>query len=275
MESVFNGTFSQVEETVSESFAKNSIDTIKQFNLLKGLLFTGFCIGLGSYALYGVSIYISNIMNQATIPLDESNEFITIFDNIWYMHIQSILILAVVIGAFVYRKKDNIKGFFVYNTFLTMFLLLFMIFFFKVTQLLVYSSSLRLIYTGLFIISYIYIFIRSYQNTKKMVHGTKKKRSALVEWFSRNRKNITSLLIGVGGLYYLSKVIFTEANDLETRIIGSLIDFLPLAVCLVSFSFLYFNSVAIRSYYLYKYSEEFRKKFGFDKKDWYGEKYQG
>ncbi|NBJ70448.1 hypothetical protein [Clostridium sp. 1xD42-85] len=111
MKSILTGSFSQVEDTVSESFAKNSINTIKQFNLLKGLLFTGFCVGLGSYALYGVSIYISNIMNQATIPLDESNEFITLFDNIWHMHIQSILILAVVIGAFVYRKKITLKVF--------------------------------------------------------------------------------------------------------------------------------------------------------------------
>ncbi|SHG92178.1 hypothetical protein [Virgibacillus chiguensis] len=275
MKSVFNGSFSQVEETVSESFAKNSINTIKGFNLLKAFIFMIFCIGLASYALYGASIYISNIMNQATIPLDQNNEFITIFDNIWYMHIQSILILTVVIGTLVYRKKDNIKSFFVYNTFLTIFLLLFMIFFFKVMQLLVYSSSLRLIYTGLFMISYLYIFVKSYQKAKKMVYGTKKKRSSLIEWFSRNRKNITSFLIGVGGLYYLSKVIFMEANDLETRIIGSLIDFLPLIVCFASFSFLYFNSVAIRSYYLYKYSEQFRQKFGVDKKDWYGEKYQG
>ncbi|AUJ26904.1 hypothetical protein [Virgibacillus dokdonensis] len=111
MKSVFNGSFSQVEETVSESFAKNSINTIKGFNLLKAFIFMVFCIGLASYALYGASIYISNIMNQATIPLDQNNEFITIFDNIWYMHIQSILILTVVIGTLVYRKKDNIKSF--------------------------------------------------------------------------------------------------------------------------------------------------------------------
>lgn len=275
MKSIFSGSFSQVEETISESFAKNSIDTIKQFKTVKAVVFIVFCIGLASYALYGVSIYIGNNMDSLTIPLDVDNEFIPIFSTVWYMHIQALLILIVVISAFVYREKDNVKGFFVYNTFLTIFLFLFMIFFFKVTQLLVNSFPLRLIYTVLFVGSYIYIFLRSYHNAKEMVYGIKKKRSAFVEWFSRNRKPVTSVLIGFGILYYLKKVIFPEAGDLETRLIGSLIEFAPLGVCLVSFTFLYFNSVAIRSYYLYKYSEEFREKFGIDKKDWYGEKYKG
>lgn len=82
-------------------------------------------------------------------------------------------------------------------------------------------------------------------------------------------------MITIGGVYYLSKVIFPEAGDLETRLIGSLAEFLPLFSIFGSLIFLYLNNVAIRNYYLLIYSEEFRKKFGIAEADWYGEKYKG
>ncbi|SHG92253.1 hypothetical protein [Virgibacillus chiguensis] len=274
-QNIFKGLFSQVEVAVSESFAKNSINTIKEFNLLKAFAFMVFCVGLGSYALYGVSIYLGNNMDKTTIPLDVNNEFIPVFSSIWYMHIQALLISIVVIIALVYKEKNNVKAFFFYNLFFTLSLLLFMIFVFKVSQLFVNEFWLRMLYTVLFISSIVYIFLRSYYNAKKMVYGTKKKRSAIVEWFSRNRKSVMSTLFGVWGIYYLAKVIFPETGDIQTRLYGSLAEFAPLILCLVLFTFLYLNSVVIRSYYLYKYSEQFRQKFGVDKKEWYGEKYQG
>ncbi|RFA35466.1 hypothetical protein CAI16_08200 [Virgibacillus dokdonensis] len=274
-QNIFRGLFSQVEETVSESFAKSSINTIKGFGLLKASAFMVFFIGLGSYALYGASIYMGNNMDKAAFPLDVTNEFIPVFSNIWYMHIQALLISIVVITALIYKEKNNIKAFFYYNLFFTLFIFLFTLFFFKVSQLFVNEFWLRMLYTVLFISSIVYIFLRSYHNAKKMVYGTKKKRSAIVEWFSRNRKSVMSTLFGVWGIYYLAKVIFPETGDFETRLYGSLAEFAPLIMCLASFVFLYFNSVVIRSYYLYKYSEQFRQKFGIDEKDWYGEKYQG
>ncbi|WP_213396832.1 hypothetical protein [Virgibacillus pantothenticus] len=275
MKNILSGSFSQVEEAVSESFAKSSINTIKEFSLLKAFAFTVFCIGLGSYALYGVSIYLGNNMDKTAFPLDVNNEFIPVFSNIWYIHIQALFISIVVITALVYKEKNNVKAFFFYNLFFTLFLLLFLIFVFKVSQLFVNEFWLRMLYTVLFICSIVYVFLRSYHNAKKMVYGTKKKRSAIVEWFSRNRKSVMSILFGVWGIYYLAKVIFPETGDFQTRLYGSLAEFAPLIMCLVFLTFLYLNSVIVRSYYLYRYSEEFRKKFRIAKKDWYGEKYKG
>ncbi|MCR1835104.1 hypothetical protein NSA56_11915, partial [Oceanobacillus caeni] len=166
-----------------------------------------------------------------------------------------------------------VKAFYIYNTFLTVFVLLFILLFLKFAQLVVYSFPLRMVHTVLFILCFVYVFVQSYQNAKEMVFGEKKKRSAIVEWFSRNQKSVLSVLAGIGGLYYLGKVIFPAAGDLKTRLIGGLIDFLPLLACLTILVFLYLNNVVIRSYYLYKYSEEFRLKFGIDKSKWYGKKY--
>src|SRR5699024_12019402 len=64
------------------------------------------------------------------------------------------------------------------------------------------------------------------------------------------------------------------AQDFEKNLLGALIDYIPIIVSLATlFGLLYMFSVLIRSYYLYKYSEPFRVKFGYEKEEWYGEKY--
>lgn len=274
MKRIFSGSFSQVEDAISRSFAENITDSMKKFNMGKQILLIIFLVGLASYALYGVSIYFGSHMNGLTIALDENNEFIPIFSNIWYMHMQTLLVLIPMIVSFLYRRKNNIKVFFISNTFLTVFLFFFLLFLFKVAQLFVSNFPLRMIYSILLLGCFIFTFIRSYSNAKRMIYGTKKGRSKLVEWLSRTQKGVIGILFGIGAIYYLGKVIFPSAGDLETRLMGSLVDFFPLAICLVTFTFLYFNSIVIRSFYLNKYSEEFRNKFGVSKRDWYGEKYR-
>ncbi|WP_066187555.1 hypothetical protein [Gracilibacillus timonensis] len=273
MKNIFSGSFSQVEDTVSESFAKNSIDTIERFSFGKSIIFILFFMG-GFSAFYGVSIWMGGNLDTGTIVLDTNNEYVPFLSNIWYLILQSILMVITLFGGLYYRKKNNVKGYIIYNTSFTVFVLLFMFLYFKFTQLIVYSFPLRMVYTVLFIFCLVYVSIRSYQNAKEMVFGEKKKRSAIVEGFSRNRKSILSVLAGAGGLYYLGKVIFPSAGDLETRLMGGLIDFVPLSACLAILGFLYLNRVMLRSYYLNKYSEEFRIKFGVDKSEWYGEKHK-
>lgn len=272
MRNIFSGSFNQVEDAVSESFAKNKAGGMEEFSIGRIILLFIFLMG-GFYAAYGFSIWMGNNLDTGTIPLDINNEYIPFLSNIWYPTVQSVLILISIVSIIYLRKKNNVKAFYISNTLLTIYLLLFLLLLFKITQLLVYSFPLRMVYTVIFIFCFVYTFVQSYQNAKEMVSGERKKRSAIVEWLSRNRKTVLSVLIGVGGLSYFAKTIFPSAGDMETRLIGALIDFGPLFVSLTLLLFMYFNGVVIRSYYLNKYSEEFRIKFGVDKKDWYGEKY--
>ncbi|WP_121640020.1 hypothetical protein [Virgibacillus sp. Bac330] len=284
MKSIFTGSFSQVEEAISENFMKEAINSIKNFKMHKFIIFLLFFSG-SSYVVYGVSFFFTNNIDDLAVSFDKNNEFIPLFSSIWYIHLQAfIFFIAGLIAfiffiagliAFIYKEKNHAKGYFLFIFFLSLGGLLFLLFAFKFTQLIVNSYTLRMLYTVLFLCSFIFVFYQSYQNAKEMVCGTKKKRLAFVEWLRKNRKNVLSMLFGVGALYYLTKVISPEVDDLETRIMGSLIEFAPLAVCLLFFTFIYLNSKLIRSYYLYKCSEEFRKKFGIAETDWYGGKYKG
>ncbi|MEF2292227.1 hypothetical protein [Virgibacillus dokdonensis] len=274
MKSIFTGSFSQVEEAISENFMKEAINSIKNFKMHKFIIFLLFFSG-SSYVVYGVSFFFTNNIDDLAVSFDKNNEFIPLFSSIWYIHVQAFIFFIAGLIAFIYKEKNHAKGYFLFIFFLSLGGLLFLLFAFKFIQLIVNSYTLRMLYTVLFLCSFIFVFYQSYQNAKKMVYGTKKKRTALVEWLSKNRKNVLSILFGFGALYYLTKVISPEVDDLETRIFGSLIDFAPLAVCFACLLFLYFNSVAIRSYYLYKYSERFRQKFGVTEADWYGGKYKG
>ncbi|WP_130859145.1 hypothetical protein [Gracilibacillus phocaeensis] len=273
MRNIFSGSFGQVEDTVSKSYVKNIVNGMKEFSFGRIIILLIFLTGV-FYAVYGFSIYFGNNMDGTSVSLDLNNEYIPFLTNIWYPIVQGIVILITVVNILYFRRKNSVKAFFISNTLLAIFLLLFLFLVFKITQLAVYSFPLRMVYTLLFIYCLVYVSIRSYQNAKEMVFGEKKKRSAIVEGFSRNRKTILSVLAGIGGLYYLGKVIFPAAGDLETRLMGGLIDFLPLSACLGILVFLYLNSVVIRSYYLNKYAEEFRIKFGVDKSEWYGEKHK-
>lgn len=269
------GTFEQVEPGISDSFVENSLDTVKTFKGFKLFAFVFFFLGCTTYLLYGGSVYIVNHMEEAVGGLDLNNEFISFISGIWYAHLQAASILLLVLSTVYFRDRNRVKGHLFYYIFMTIFTLFVSVLLFKVMQLLVSYFILRMIYSVLFSVVLLYSLWQGYQNGLHMVYGDKKNRSKLVEWFSRNFKKILPILIVIGGAYFILKVIFEPASDFETRIIGSMADFLPLFMIGANFAFIYYIGVIVRSYYMYKYSEQFRMKLRYEKEEWYGPKYKG
>lgn len=269
MINIFTGTYQQVEESISESFMQNRINTLKQFRTFKMLIFLVFFIGL-LYAIYGGSIYIGNHMEEAEITLDLNNEYIPFLSSIWYVNLAALFFLLAAVTGRYYSGKHNIKGFYLYNIFQMLGFFMFMLLFFKFSQLVILTFAVRVLYAVIFIAVLLFILVKSYQRAVKMVYGTEKKRHPLVEWMSRKSKVLYAILVPIGSLVYFIKTVSDSAGDLETKMVGSLLGVLPLICSAVLFVFLYFSGVMIRSYYLNKYSEEFRQKFGVEKEVWYG-----
>lgn len=263
-----------VEPALSDSFIENSLDTMKTFRGIKLFAFIILFIVCGTYAIYGVSIFLINNMEETVGGLDLNNEFIPFLSSIWYINFQAIPIVIVVILTMYYRDRNRIKGHFLYYSFLTVFMVFAGLLLFKVLQLFVSYFILRMLYLVLFGATFVYSIWQGYQNALHMVYGEKKNRSKLVEWFSRNYKTILTILAIVGGIYFAGKAIFEPAASMERRIIGTLADFLPLFMVIANFAFIYYIGVIIRSYYAYKFSEQFRVKFQYDKDEWYGPKYK-
>lgn len=272
---ILDGTFEQVEPSISDSFVENSLDTMKTFRGFKLLGFIFFFIACITYLLYGGSVYMVNHMEEAVGGLDLNNEFISFMSSIWYAHLTAFPITMLVIFTMYYRNRNRVKGHVIYYLLMTIYTLLISLLLFKVMQLLVSYFILRIIYTTLFILTLSYSIWLGYQNAIHMIYGKKKRRSKVVEWFSRNFKSILPILLVIGGAYFILKVIFEPAADLETRVIGSMADFMPLFMVGTNFAFIYYIGVIVRSYYVHKYSERFRVKFQYDKEDWYGQKYKG
>lgn len=270
---ITEGTFAQVEPAISPSFIDNSLDTMKTFRGLKLFAFFMLFIVFATYAAYGVSIYIGNHMDEAVGGLDVNNEFIPFLSSIWYINLQAAIMVALIISTVYFRNRNRIKGNLIYHVLMTIFMVFVGLFLFKVMQLFVSYFILRLLYTILFIITLIYSIWQGYQNGLHMVYGDKKNRSALVEWFSKNNQVILAVLATIGGAYFALKAIFEPAANMERRIIGSMVDFMPLLMVLANFAFLYYISTIVRSYYVNKYTEKFRTKFQYDKTEWYGPKY--
>lgn len=270
MKKILSGKYEQVEAAISASFIENSLDTVKDLKGKKLFAFLLLFIGFGTYGLYGMGMILVQNLDQTVVQLDQNNEYISFLANIWYVNLQAMVLLIGVIATVKYRDRNRMRGLFNYHLYLTIYMMFLSLLMFKTSQIFVSSSILRWIYTVLFIASFVYVFWQGYQNAKHMVHGEDKKRAVLIEWFSQNYKQILSGLGVFGAAYFTFKVTYEPAGNMERKIIGSLIDFLPLAMILMNLAFLYFFSTIMRSYYVRKYSEKFRLKFEYDKNEWYG-----
>ncbi|QUW20810.1 hypothetical protein JSQ81_13405 [Sporosarcina sp. Marseille-Q4063] len=267
---ILNGSFSQVKDAISKNFATNAYKDMQNSNFGRVLLSCGFFIG-SMYALFAFGWYLSGDFEEPAVPLDVNNEFRDIASSIWYIHAVAIFLIIGFVTSLVYRRNNNIKGYLVINITLTTLIFFFVLYAFKLSQLIVYNFSLRVIYNVFFIATLAFVINKIYRNAMEMVYGTKKRRSIIVEWASANRKMIIGWLVGIWGISQIANATFGSAEyDFETRMIGALIDFMPLIVCGISFVLLYMFGNLIRSFYLYKYTEEFRVMFGVEKDNWYG-----
>lgn len=273
MKRLFTVKYEQVEQAISASFIENSMDTIKEFKGKKLFAFIILFVGFGTYGLYGMGMLLVQNLDDAVVQLDENNEYISFLSSIWYVNIQAIVLLLTVITTIKHRNTNRIRALFNYHLFLSIYMMFFSLLIFKTTQIFVSSVILRWIYTVLFVASFIYVFWQGYHNAKRMVDGQDKKRAVLIEWFSKRQKKILSVFGIIGGTYFIFKVVYAPVGNMEREIIGSLIDFFPLGVILINLAFLYFFGTIIRSYYVHKYSEQFRLKFEYKESEWYGPKY--
>lgn len=270
MKKFFNASFEQVDPGISESFVKNLIDTARSFRGLKALGFFVFFGMIAPFILMGLGYIFENNMENTVVKLDENNEFIGLFSG----GLLYILIFLAFVASFLtllfYRDENRPKGAYIYNLFFGIYTMFCLILSFKFSQLFVTTFALRVIYNILFVFTFFYAFRIAYLKVKELTLGTAKQRPFLVEWFSRNFKRISPFLITIGGAYYVYKATSPDAGNMEQRILGNLAFLFPLAVALANFVYIYCASVFLRGYYVNKYSEQFRQKYGYSRKEWYG-----
>src|SRR5699024_3880745 len=233
MKKLLSGTFEQVEDALSESFVSYCLHTVKSFKGWKVFLFILISVG-GAYFIYGMGwgIVTSN-NNELTVPLDPNNEYRFFFSNVrflWYTHIIAFLVVLTVIMTLKYRGKHNIKGFLIYYFIFFLFFLISLTLVFAFFQLFVYNLVVRSIYMIFFIVCIIYAFVKGYKNAFAMIYEDKKQRSAIIEWASKHRQAILSVLIAFGGVNYFFKTTNESAQDFEKNLLGALIDYIPIIV---------------------------------------------
>lgn len=270
MRKIFAGSFEQVKDAISEKYADNAYKDMQKLKF-GGILLGGIFFLAGIYGLFTFSWYLSGDFEEPAVPLDVNNEFKNVLTSIWYVHAIALFLIIGTFTALAYSRKNNIKSFLIMNATLTGFYFFFLLYFFKLSQLLVNSFAYRVIYDVLFISILAFVAYKIYQNAMGMVYGSKKGRLFLVEWASENRKKILGLLVGLWGIGQIAKAVFgSPENDFETRFIGAIIEFIPLGACALAFVLIYMFGNVMRGFYLNKYSEQFREMFDVEKKGWYG-----
>src|SRR5699024_7912157 len=208
MKKLLSGTFKQVEDALSESFVSYCLHTVKSFKGWKVFLFILLFMG-AAYFIYGMGwgIVTSN-NNELTVPLDPNNEYRFFFSNVrflWYTHIIAFLVVLTVIMTLKYRGQHNIKCSLIYHFTSFLFYVTSVTLGFAFLQSFVNNSVPRTIYTILFIVCIIYPFVKGDKNAFAMIYEDKKQRSAIIEWASKHRQAILSVLSAFGGVNYFFK----------------------------------------------------------------------
>jgi len=269
MKNILAGKYSQIKESIDCKLAKEGIHTIQEFRTMKLIFFLVFFNAI-TYGMYAFNYYITPNFDELTVQLDEQNEYISFLPGIWFVHLIAFTFLCTAIVSRYYSGKHNVKGYLWHYVFMSTTLFLFLVYTFKFGQLFVTSFYERVVYAVIFSITIVFVIIKGYQNAVKMVYGSDIKQHPLMVWLKYIGSSLMAVLTVIAAPYYFIKTVFGSVGDFEQRLMGSLMSFIPLIVSVLMLFLLYFFSVIIRSYYLNKYSEEFRQKFGIEKEVWYG-----
>src|SRR5699024_1061621 len=169
--------------------------------------------------------------NELTVPLDPNNEYRFFFSNVrflWDTHIIAFLVVLTVIMTLKYRGKHNIKGFLRYHFISFLFFLPSVTLGFAAFQLFVDNSVRRTIYTLFCSVCIIYAFGKGCNNACDMSYEDTTIRSAIIEWASKHRHAILSVLIAFAGVNYFLKTTNESAQDFEKNLLGALSDYIPI-----------------------------------------------
>lgn len=280
MKRAFSAAFSDVENIIDEAEV-NEMYTNKneklKFKDVFMTLFFYFVLISPLYFFYFISKFIIREFKinpeEFAVPLDLNNAYISFLDNFHYVHLVAILYLIATIWFLVARKKSILKASLIYNTSLYIYVLALFIYLFKISQLFVNDPILRHIYTALLVVIIIYTIKRCYQKASLFIFDREiQVQSQKTKWNINNKK-----IIGGGvallGFYQVFKLtaLGKDYLDFERQLIGVIIEFFPLIVAFTPLTLLLFVKPLVRFFYLNKYSEQFRSKFGYEKKEWYGQ----
>lgn len=276
MKNIISASFEQVERSIDFEFSKGIYSNHKKFNSGFFLLYLIVFVG-GLYVLYGVSHSVINNLDNIFLSLDINNEFKKILSNIWFVHLLAIGLFIGILKAFTIKKKNAVQGALILHTCIIIGYIVNSIYLFRLTELFISSPLLRLVYGILFIVCYLFAFIKSYQIMQKFVLNEEQQKSSFDRW---TQKISVPKMIGILFALFIIFQIFKQTQTgqdyiaFETMITIMLVDIFPLFVCVLPFVCIYLFRSFIKMYYLNKHSEQFRLKFGVKKEEWFGEKYK-
>lgn len=278
MKGAFSASFNDVENIMNETeineMYTNKSEKLKFRDVFMTLFFY-FVIISPLYFFYFINWFIVREFKanpeEFAVPIDLSNPYISFLDNFHFVHLVALLYLVATIWFLVARSKSILKASLIYNNSLFIYVLALFIYLFKVSQLLVSDPILRHVYTLLFFIIIIYTVIQCYKKASVYVYDKDLQKKTTKRTISN--KTMIGGALAILGFYQIFKLTNTGQDFMhfEQQLIGSIMEFFPLIIAFTPLALLLFVKPLIRFFYLNKYSEKFRTKFGYEKQEWYGQ----
>jgi len=260
--------FNAIEEIATKDFALECCEMSEKFSFLRRFLVGGFfsilLLMLGFFSQYAITHF-----HSATITLDSTNEYQYFVAPMSIVFIvSSILFFTLTFGGTIYRRKRNIK----LSLFSAKWLMAITIFLyalsFIVSQLLISVKILRYFYSALFIISIFLIIFNTKKNIHELLYGEKKEYG----FISKNWNKIRELIGILFSITMIYSVLFQNNSTLKQNFYLILLWFFPILIIVAGFFWTSIYKSYVKLFYLNYFSEDFRKKFGVEKKLWYGSK---
>ena len=250
---LFNYTFEESQSFVNEDII-NKVKTKGSYKRFIG------------FALFSILLYILSLV----VPVLLSGDTIYTTQNFSWFNVPLILMFLMfyiiyIIFSIKYRKNPMILK---YITFCYMLLLIFIM---EICLTLSIASRRNLlgILSGFLFVIVCYYLMRT---VPRKIRESVEKKEPFVPLSALFTEKVSDGLIFIGGTGITAFLaLFDRSTGSDTRgAINAIVT--PFVPAILLFAVYVFSIDLLRGYYLFKYSEQYRKQFGYSVKDWYGEK---
>ncbi|MGX7418867.1 hypothetical protein ACWOFR_08650 [Carnobacterium gallinarum] len=266
---IYQATFEESEQLVQEKNIKRAIKESDPHTVTKRF----FGVHIAFLLLYIMYIFLKFIENGAPVAINILSLRIPYF---WLV----ITLIIMLIHEYIILKnknKKNISLSYYYNLTMLIYSFVFILFIFlfllSLVNLALNSFWIIMLYAILFV-----IFITTQNNLmnnsiKENLYGTGKKITSILGIFEKYQKSFGL----IGGIIIIGKTIqsffvknqISGQNDFITKLLEVFSPMLAFVMVLIP---IYMKSEILIGYYLSKYSEEYRLKYGYSNLEWYGKK---
>lgn len=264
---IYQATFEESESFVSNIAIERAIEH-SQSKVVNKRLF-------GVIFIYFLLYLVYLLFQFAKLRTHDNLEFVVLRIPLFWIITSGCICIPYIVCVIKNRNKQKVNLPYYYNFYSTLSVIVLILFMFifslDLANSVLKSSWVYILYSLLFIIFIFDLNRKVTKNIEMKLYGTEKNLSNIVDFFQKNQKYFGILGGLIIGLKLLYNLLFSNSGNGESDFVSAIIMALfPLLMFVGVLVPIYLKDEILVGYYIAKYSEEYRLKYGYSNLEWYG-----